>query len=249
MVRWLVGELVPTSLFSLRLPIATSTGGKTCLAPTPYALKLALVDAWIRYEGVERGKALFNTLRGRAVRFELPPRLVVSNALIRVAVPYESKVKASEAADARRAARAAGRYPFGSTVAFREFVHYGGPLRCAWDVADLTDEARQDLAAAWARLQWIGKRGGFAVGLPRWEEMEILPLSFSFPIEHPPATYTASLIVQVHDDLGLHAEFDRVSTYSQGRLEQGVDRIQERVAFPLRTVRFGRGYTSYVRSV
>lgn len=249
MAHWLVTSLLPTSLFSLRLPTATATAAKSCLAPTPYAFKLALVDAEIRAAGVIRGRELFDLLKGREVRVELPRRLVVTNALVKVAVPFESKGRAAERASAVTAAKRQDQYPFKSSVAFREFVHFDGPLRVAWAVDGLSpaDEAR--LMAAWRRVQWIGKRGSFVMPFPSEEKLDDLPPSFGFVVGGPPGDAPADLIVQAHDDLGPTADFERVSTYSTHKVREGVDRIPFLVAFPLRVDRRGRGFTAFVRSL
>src|SRR5579875_325917 len=46
--RWLIGEFEPVSLFSLKISSATSSVGLTLAIPTPYAIKMALVDAGFR---------------------------------------------------------------------------------------------------------------------------------------------------------------------------------------------------------
>ena len=46
--RWLVSEYEPTALFSLKISLATSSVGKTLVIPTPYSIKMALVDAAFR---------------------------------------------------------------------------------------------------------------------------------------------------------------------------------------------------------
>src|SRR5262245_16913059 len=45
---WLIVEYQPTSLFSLKTSLATSSVGKTLLVPTPYSIKMAFVDAAFR---------------------------------------------------------------------------------------------------------------------------------------------------------------------------------------------------------
>jgi len=246
---WLVAGLVPTSLFSLRLPIATATAAKSCLAPTRYALKLALVDAEIRIAGPDRGKELFKVLKGREVRIELPERLAVTNALVKIAVPYERKVKAAEEAGKVDEAKRQDQYPFKTSVAFREYVHFGGSLRIAWSAENLAPAEEAWLRGAWARLSWIGKRGSFVAPLPDWQRLGDLPNSFDFPLANPPAAFPVDVVVQAHDDLGVGAEFERVSTYSNESLRPGVDRVPALIAFPLRLDRRGRGFTSYIRSV
>jgi hypothetical protein len=46
--RWLIAEYQPTALFSLKISSATSSVGKTLVVPTPYSIKMALVDAAFR---------------------------------------------------------------------------------------------------------------------------------------------------------------------------------------------------------
>ena len=249
MAHWLVTTLLPTSLFSLRLPAATATAAKSCLAPTPYALKLSLVDAEIRTAGVNSGMELFDVLKGCEVRIELPGRLVVTNALVRVALPFESKVKASERATAVGEAKRQDQYPFRPSVAFREFVHFGGPLRVAWTVDGVPAPDQERLLSAWRRLQWIGKRGSFVMPFPTAVEFGELPRSFSFSVGQAVRDFPVDLILQAHDDLGPNAQFDRVSTYSVQKVRVGIDRLPVFVAFPLRVLRRGRGFTAYGRAV
>src|SRR5215813_6047911 len=47
--RWLVFRYAPVALFSLKMSRATSTAGKTLLIPTPYAVKMAFLDAALRH--------------------------------------------------------------------------------------------------------------------------------------------------------------------------------------------------------
>lgn len=249
MPAWLIGTLIPSSLFALRLPGATATAAKCCLAPTPYALKLALVDGEIRRSGIDAGKQLFELLKGREVRIEPPRRLSVTNALLKIAVPYESKALAAERAAAVAEAKGEDRYPFGRSMAFREVVHYAGQLRVAWATEGLGLHDEQRLQGAWSRVGWIGKRGSFVTAIPNWTQMSELPLTFGFPMARPPDPWPADVVVQAHDDLGPAAEFDYVSTFSERKVRKGIDRVSVLIAFPLRVERRGRGFTSYVRTI
>src|ERR1700722_18200764 len=46
--EWLVAAYSPVTMFSLRMTHATSKGGKTLVVPTPYAVKMALLDVCFR---------------------------------------------------------------------------------------------------------------------------------------------------------------------------------------------------------
>jgi hypothetical protein len=246
---WLVGRLLPASLFSLRLPVATTTAAKTCLAPTPYAAKLALVDAAIRCDGLEAGRRLFDIIKGRALRFELPGQVVVNNALVRVAVEWTHKGKANEKAQARQEAGRLDQWPFKPTVAFREYVYFGGALRCAIEGSALTLADRALLERAWLAVRYIGKRGSFFSPEPGWDEVGSIGPAFSFSLDEHRTTYPGWFVSQVHDDLGSDADFDRVSTFSSQKVREGVDRMHIRVGLPVRVVQSGRAYTAYARGV
>src|SRR3972149_6387150 len=45
---WLIAEYAPTALFSLKASFATSSVGRTLVVATPYAVKMAFVDAAFR---------------------------------------------------------------------------------------------------------------------------------------------------------------------------------------------------------
>ena len=60
---WLVAEYQPVGLFSLKHASATSSGGKSLLVPTPFALKMALLDGACRLWGVSEAEAIWPVLR------------------------------------------------------------------------------------------------------------------------------------------------------------------------------------------
>ena len=48
---WLVSEYEASALFTLKPATATASGGKTLLVPTPFAIKMALLDVACRLAG------------------------------------------------------------------------------------------------------------------------------------------------------------------------------------------------------
>ena len=129
---WLLASYLPVSLFTLKSALATSSGGKTLLVPTPYAIKMALLDAAIRGQGVQRGERLFPLLRDLRVALLVPERLVVQNSFGKVRRLFESK-ESGEKKDAAYARARLGRaFPFAPTIAYREYVQFGGPLKLAF---------------------------------------------------------------------------------------------------------------------
>jgi len=110
---WLVARYQPTSLFSLKHGDATSTGGKSLLIPTPFAIRMALLDVAIRTEGVQAGPQAFERIKSlAALPCGCPPHAAVASIFVKVLKP-ERKV----------AARGREMAP---TIAFREYVHLTG---------------------------------------------------------------------------------------------------------------------------
>src|SRR5438045_3569104 len=85
--RWVVATYLPVALFSLKSALATASGGKTVLVPTPYAVKMALLDAAIRSRGVDAGRYIFPIIRDLRVALDPPARLVVLNSFGKVRRP------------------------------------------------------------------------------------------------------------------------------------------------------------------
>ena len=71
---WLKAIYQPTTLFSLRLSWTTSTGGKTLLLPSPYAIKMAILDIALRTSGHQLGEAAWPWIRDLSIGVQLPPR-------------------------------------------------------------------------------------------------------------------------------------------------------------------------------
>ena len=244
---WLVGQLTSTSLFSLRLPVSTTTAAKTSLVPTPYSIKIGLVDACIRMMGLEDGERLFTSLRGITLRVRPPVRLVVSNTLVKVATPFEFKGKAIERALAEEVAAEQDLLPFRSTVGFREHVNLVGPLDVAFSATEIEPVAQGLLARAWLGLRYLGKRGGTFSTAPIEEHHGDLAAGYCFPIDSPPDPCPVPVVAQPMDDVGPHAEWDRISTFSAKPIRIGQERVRTTMAIPVRVASRGRAFTAYER--
>ncbi len=240
---WLVAEYEPVSLFSLRMSNTTSKGGKTLVVPTPYAVKMALIDACFRaYDGEEAqrtARSVFDALKGRRIRFRPPPHCVVQNTFVK-------------ALDAERD----GDLPFKQTIVYREFAAFsGGTLAVAVEVGGMSEADCALVEKLFRHINSIGKRGSFwqCVGAGRT----------SGPI---PDGYTAALhggelnrpelygMVQVLDDFGeelVKAKdgFERISTYGEGKVTLGKHRVLATTAVPYRVENASKRHTWYRRVV
>lgn len=231
---WLISHYLPTTLFSLRMTYATSKGGKTLLVPTPYAVKIAFVDACFRMNGESLAREVLDLIKGREIRISPPEHCIVQNTFQKVL----------------QADRNAPRGHFSSTIAYREFCFYRGELAVALYVARLSSEQIETLETIAAHINYFGKRGGFFQFLHD-EVIEALKPGYSRPgteVSMETNTYGVSNFL---DDFGEDAIrdkklFDRISTYGTGSAPAlGKHRILVPTLLPYRLERSSRAFSHY----
>jgi hypothetical protein len=225
---WILAEYQPTAFFSLKPHMATSSGGKTLIVPTPFAVKTALLDAAIRTQGVERGKGLFSDLRALEIAVRLPRKIVVNNTFNRIL----------------RAARSPspGQWPYQRTIAFREYVQFGGALTLAF--RGMQEDVLLQLLM---QVNYLGKRGGFLQFQGRPETTIELSEAFTLLTDSFGESFPLGTL-QVVDDWGENLTFERINIYSDERITPGVHRIFHHVVLPHEPIRSSRNFTLYERA-
>ena len=239
---WLIAEYAPVTLFSLRMTHATSKGGKTLVVPTPYAVKMALIDVCFRrFAALDAGgwaAKVFDLLKWREIRLRPPRHCVVNNTFVKV---LDWSRDRSEG-------------PFRNTIVYREFAFFGGDnLRVAVAAGGLGGEERRVLVELFSHINSLGKRGGFwqFEGL---EEMQgDLPFGFTVPRSREDFNQAATYgMTQALDDFGeglctAHDGFERISTYGSGSVRLGVHRVLDATAIPYARRSASRHFTWYER--
>jgi hypothetical protein len=239
---WTVAEYQPTSLFSLRPYTATTSGGKSLIVPTPFAIKMALLDVAIRTQGLKQGQALFPALRDLRIAAQLPQHVVVNNTFIKILRLKEIKTRASEKDAAVSKAMAEQQWPFQKTIAFREYVQFGGPLALAF-----RGMAWEELMPLLVQVNYLGKRGGFIQLCCRPERTEDMPEGFTVLTQGVGNTFPLG-VLQMVDDCGPSLTFERANVYEPGaRIRLNQDRIFHHVVLPYRLARSSKSYSLYER--
>lgn len=249
MSRWLILHYKPTTLFSLRMTHATSSGGKTLLVPSPYSFKLALVDAAIRADNLNYGRQVFEWIKGMTIRFCPPERAVVTNTFVKVLRKREIKNVDKDPVVAEKQRKFLASNPFQSTIVYREFCYFYGQLEAALDVRGLNDTEINKLIKVGAHINYLGKRGSFIQFL-YWKVVDSLPDLFTLPINVIPDGPLLYGLGQFLDDIGAIDSpdlFDRINTFSEKRLELNKHRILVHHLLPYRQGRSSRNYTEYIR--
>jgi hypothetical protein len=254
---WIVARYLPVAPFSLKPAAATSSGGKTLLAPTPYAIKMALLDTAIRTMGVSEGEQLFPSLRNLTVQIALPEDILVFKSFSKSWRPVESKEaqkkdETREEFETRQREKLAdrierGQYPLYSTIAYREYVYYRDAFQLAFTSPD-EESLPAELPRLLTCINYFGKRGGFMQIMEPPQQQEQLQgglftklTSEGLQQFHPDGT------MQVLDDCGKTLTFQRANIYSSERITVGKERILRHIVLPYRLLRSSRSYSWYQR--
>lgn len=232
--KWLIITYRPNSLFSLRMSHSTSSGGKTLFVPTPYAVKLAFVDAAFRKNGAILAEQVFDLIKNRDIRLCPPEHMTVNHTFIKI--KREPKEKKPE-------------LPYISSIAFREFCFFQGDLQIAIYVDALGEVEIEELIHMALHINYFGKRGSFFQFIS-YQLSDELSSGFTVPedalgIDLDLSHYGA---IQFLDDLGDYAGkdfFERINSYSNKTVELGKHRILKSHFIPYKVVSSTKDYTHY----
>jgi len=232
---WVLAEYEATSLFSLKSSKATSSGGKSLLLPSPFALKMALLDVACRTEGLAVAREAWAWMRALKVAVRPSPRVVVNNVFTRILKPSRSKPREGYPDQG----------PLQRTIGYREYVQLAGAFTVALGGEDNipTGTLKRWLAG----INYLGKRGSFVQLLSVPQTCDELPADFVATSESATEELPLEGVLQVLDDCGTDTPFDRVDIYSGKNLRPGKDRVSHHVVLPYRIASSSRGYTFYER--
>ncbi|MEN9935149.1 MAG: hypothetical protein RLZZ387_1728 [Chloroflexota bacterium] len=235
---WTVAQYQPTALFSLKPATATSSGGKTLICPTPFALKMALLDAALRTRGEMAVRPLWKDIRDLRIRLQLPERLSVIHTFTKIVRPKKNGPSDDEGVGVPM--------PLGRTIAYREYVSFGGPIGLAFQMAS-GELLPQPLADLFVHITYLGKRGGFMQLLAPPGPQEADESQGWVALTADQRSFMLGGTLQMLDDCGPKMTFEQADIYSGKRLTAGKDRIFRHVVLPYRLARSSRGFSLYER--
>jgi len=252
---WTVAHYLPVAPFSLKPAAATSSGGKTLLVASPYAIKMALLDVAIRTLGLEFGENWFPHLRDLSIAVALPPDILVFSTFSKIWRPVESKDsqkpnESREAFEERVRKKLAdrierGHYPFYPTITFREYVYYHSPLQLAFSMPD-GSPLPAELATLLMHVNYFGRRGGFVQIMQPPQAVKQLPQGRFVELTASQMTaYYHDGTLQMLDDCGPTLTFQQANIYSEKRVVTGKERILRHIVLPYRLQRSSRSYSWY----
>lgn len=216
---------LPTALFSLKDSNSTNSGAKSLFLPSPYAIKMAVLNQAITIGGElaaleTKGSKKFAFIRDAIVSYCIPDdsSFCVNNSFVKILKP---------------AREGSG---FAQTVTFREYVYLSHPLEIIFEVDH--EESKNYLKQYLHKINYFGKRGCFFQFLRYSDEPhEANVLPFEMNVD----SYG---VLQEYDDFDRENQtvtFDTVSNFSSKKTV----RRKEIFALPLRTVASSKSFTHY----
>lgn len=229
---WLIVTYSPTTLFSLKNSSATNSAGKSLLSPSPYSVKMALLNAIITYDGLETAKSHFSLIRDLEIRFSLPDSLVVNNCLIRILKDNDKvskEIKINE--------------PFKKTVAFREYVYLNDNINVAINLdfeRIILSEDIEFLKKWLMHINYFGKKGCF-FQFQSFEDVEELDTrKFCSVISD---SFKPGIFMQM-DDVDHKADFKSMNNYNSSSKAKRISTIY---SFPISLKKMSKSYSYYER--
>jgi hypothetical protein len=221
MIRFSV-KYLPTALFSLKDSNSTNSGAKTLFLPSPYCIKMAILNQAITFGNEletlnQKNSIQFQVIRNAKISFYLSPESIfcINNTFVKILKPAREVPGFSE------------------TVSFREYVHLLQPLEIVFDVQD--ERSAGYLKKYLHQINYFGKRGCF--------------FQFLEYNDNPPDPNVALLsakkglsgILQKYDDFDEKVTFEMVDTFS-GKTTK---RKEEIWVLPLKLKKSSKAYSSY----
>ena len=226
---WLIAEYLPTTLFSLRMSNATNAAAKTLLLPSPYCIKMALLNALFQRDGIQATEARFEGIKNLTIRVAPPEAAVVNGCFVKI--------------------QKLGDHGFGPAFALREYVAYHGTLRIALGLEGVPAEDKAALSHLLIHINQLGKRGGFVQILapPTLHDSE-LDVSFAMPLGE--GDFKVGTLLQPLDDMQPEATLPQINPFSDEKVTRA-EVIRRNVPTQVNYQRWqtSKGYTSYRTNV
>lgn len=216
---WLIAEFEAATLFSLKMSSATAAGGKTLLVPTPYAVKMALLDGACRLYGVDAAERGWERVRDLELALRPAAQIVVTNLFQRVLRPRRQAANAGD--------MDAG--PFQKTIGYREYAQWEGSFGFALNVNDASFV--EWLVPLLLNINYFGKRGSFVQLLPPLRTMEELPDDYVH-VTRAQGVFVLNGTLQVLDDCTPTLGFEKANIYSDKKVQMGKDRVARAIVLP-----------------
>ncbi len=189
--------------------------------------------------GKGQATLLFPMIRDAQIAVRLPEQLVVINSFLKIVRP-----KKNGPSDDLGSGLVT---PFGSTIAYREFVSYSGVIDLALS-SNEGDTLPSEIVLLFAQINYFGKRGSFFQLTEPPRLTDKLDEGWTL-LTTEQQQFIADGTIQMLDDYGPAVTFERADITSGARITAGKDRVQRPIVLPCRLVRSSRAFSLYQRII
>lgn len=229
---WLIVKYKPTSLFSLRKSDSSNSAAKSLIAPSPYSIKMALLNSIITFDSLKKAKENFEMIRKLEIQYDLSEYICVNNCFIKIQKePHSSKKETNP------------NLSFDTSIGFREYIYYNDIVSFAINVSDEKD--KNFLNKYFMLINYYGKRGCFFQYINSSKILlNTLPNNYStfFNIQNLESIVNGFLVEM--DDFDPKVKFEEVNTYS----DKSTKRIKKVYCFKYDQIKSSKNFTLYKKA-
>ena len=215
-------KYLPTALFSLKDSNATNSGAKSLFLPSPYAIKMAILNQAITIGGDLEKLATINSNFFSFIRDAKIDFYIEANSYFAVNNSFVKILKPSRSDDG-----------FGQTVAFREYIYLSSPLEIIFETQQ--EGQKEYLQKFLHKNNYFGKKGCF------FQFIEYLDSPHEANVKAFDTNNLSFGILQEYDDFGKNVTFDNVNNYASSRTV----REKEILVLPLQNIGSSKGFSLY----
>jgi hypothetical protein len=222
----------PVSLFSLKDSNATNSGSKSLLLPSPYAIKMALLNQAIielSTKPFEANKSKeLSYISNTEIFFNINGSFCVNNCFIKILKLKEDKrgVKQKEAGIEFEPG-------FANTVSFREYIYLSQSLEIIFQTE--SSDAKIFLKRFLHRINYFGKRGCF------FQFVEYLDSPNEPNVKEFDANNISVGVLQEFDDMSKKVTFENVNNYDNASAK----REKRILVIPVQNLKSSKAYTHF----
>lgn len=229
---WLLLHYRPTTLFSLRTSLATSSVGRSLIIPTPYAIKMAFVDAAFRAGWPDdKCQNLVKELASVEVRISPGKNSIVSQTIQKIRQEQRKERGGEEI--------------YISSVAYREIVFVSGRWIWAFNVGDNKDLSDKISSLA-PVVNYVGKRGSMLQFCCSKRVDALDERFFSVPMTKLDGELPCRVHIATLDDFGPEATFEYLNSFDPSKKpKKGKHRVLVETLIPAGITNSGPGFTQY----
>lgn len=212
----------PTTLFSLKDSNSTNSGAKSLFLPSPYAIRMAILNQAITLNGVDfekNGKKneWFKMVRDANIKYFIQGNFCVNNCFVKILKPSRSQKGQVQ-----------------ETVSFREYIHINLPIEIIFTVR--SGEEKEFLQQYIHKINYFGKRGCF------FQFVEYKDKVTEPNVKLLENDFLQAGILQEYDDFNEKLIFDHVNSYGG---KNTVKREKRILNLPLQRKQSSKSYTHY----